>query len=78
MHGLKPEKTVFIFGCCDSPEWAYTEDAYYEAAGHMRDGELANQLAPESVELPPWVVRAKEVGDMGYLNTVRRVRKFQR
>jgi polynucleotide 5'-hydroxyl-kinase GRC3/NOL9 len=77
LHGLKPEKTVLVFGCCDTPEWAFTEDAYYNAAERKMDGEVEYQLAPANVELPPWVARGEQVRSMGYLNMVRRIRKYQ-
>jgi polynucleotide 5'-hydroxyl-kinase GRC3/NOL9 len=65
LYNLSPERTVLVSGCCDSPEWAYLEDAYSakEASG--------------STESVPWVEDAARVEDMGYLSTVRRVRKFQ-
>jgi polynucleotide 5'-hydroxyl-kinase GRC3/NOL9 len=77
LHGLKPEKTVLVFGCCDTPEWAFTEDAYYNAAERKMDGEAGDQLVCGDVELPPWVARDEEVKSMGYLNAVRRIRKYQ-
>ncbi|KAF2263524.1 hypothetical protein CC78DRAFT_544912 [Lojkania enalia] len=65
MYTLKPEHTVFVAGCCENPTWAFTEDAYYaESEGKGHD------------VLPPWVETAEKIGEMGYLNTIRRVRKF--
>ncbi|KAF2707416.1 hypothetical protein K504DRAFT_411618 [Pleomassaria siparia CBS 279.74] len=77
LHGLKPEKTVFVFGCCETPEWAYAEDAYLEAAGRGKDIKVGNKMANEAVELPPWIAKVEDIGNMGYMNTARRVRKFQ-
>lgn len=81
LHGLEPEKTVFVAGCCDAPEWAYVEDAYYQVAQRRRDlGERAqfasDEMLTEGLELPPWVAKKSVVNGMGYLNAVRRVRKF--
>jgi len=68
LHNLSPERTVFAGGCCDSPEWAYVEDAYVgRTRGTVIDGPAR----------APWVEEMGLVDDMGYLNTVRRVRKFQ-
>jgi polynucleotide 5'-hydroxyl-kinase GRC3/NOL9 len=77
LHRLKPEKTVFVSGCCNTPEWAYTEDSYHKAAEIRVAGEVGDQLVSEDVELPPWVARAEEVKSAGYLNAVRRIRKYQ-
>ena len=77
LHGLKPKKTVLVFGCCDTPEWAFTEDAYYKAAERKTNGEVGDQLVLGDAELPPWVARDEDVKNMGYLNTVRRIRKYQ-
>lgn len=72
MAGLKAERTVFVAGCCEMPEWSYVEDAYLrqyeENAGERKFG--------EAEELGTWVEREDVVDGMGYLNTVRRVRKF--
>jgi polynucleotide 5'-hydroxyl-kinase GRC3/NOL9 len=64
LHGLLPERTVFVGGCCEQPEWAYLEDA---DAASMGSGPNCT----------PWLEEETRVDDMGYLNTVRRVRKFQ-
>jgi polynucleotide 5'-hydroxyl-kinase GRC3/NOL9 len=70
LHGLVPERTVFVAGCCETPEWAYMEDAY--AAQNATEG------AKDGAEkLPLWVEKESVMDDMGYLNTLRRVRKFQ-
>ncbi|KAF2827680.1 hypothetical protein CC86DRAFT_381660 [Ophiobolus disseminans] len=68
LYNLVPERTVFVGGCCESPEWAYLEDAYAGSATAtgMNDGDRR-----------PWVEGMGDMDDMGYLNTVRRVRKFQ-
>ncbi|KAH7138044.1 hypothetical protein B0J11DRAFT_500291 [Dendryphion nanum] len=66
MHGLVPEKTVLVFGACEHPEWAYTEDAYHDMFQKATDKGTV-----------PWVAAASLVEKMGYMNTTRRVRKFQ-
>jgi polynucleotide 5'-hydroxyl-kinase GRC3/NOL9 len=71
LHDLVPERTIFVVGCCETPEWAYTEDAY--AAKNGNEGGIAG-VEPD---LPLWVEKESVLDDMGYLNTVRRVRKFQ-
>lgn len=81
LHHLEPEQTVFVAGCCDTPGWAYVEDVYQRVAQRRRDlGERANfvsdEVLMEDVELPPWVARKDVIDGMGYLNAVRRVRKF--
>lgn len=71
MQGLKAERTVFAVGCAETPGWAYVEDAYLgqyeEEAGERKVG---------SAERGVWVEKESTVEDMGYLGTVRRVRKF--
>lgn len=73
MLGLKAERTVFVAGCVEAPEWAFVEDAYLaqyeEEVGVRKVGGLG--------ELPTWVEREDVVDGMGYMTTVRRVRKFQ-
>ena len=81
LHSLTPETTVFVAGCCDTPEWAYTEDAYGQLdaqTGNMQVGGrfVGEGVLMEGVEMPPWVEKKSVVDSMGYLNTVRRVRKF--
>jgi polynucleotide 5'-hydroxyl-kinase GRC3/NOL9 len=73
LYNLVAERTVFVGGCCKQPEWAYLEDAY---ATH--DTAKITQL-PAEVDMTniPWVREKSLIEDMGYLNTVRRVRKFQ-
>jgi polynucleotide 5'-hydroxyl-kinase GRC3/NOL9 len=61
LYNLAPERTVLVSGCCDVPEWAFVEDAY----------------AAEGASGLPWVEDESTIEEMGYLNTVRRVRKFQ-
>jgi polynucleotide 5'-hydroxyl-kinase GRC3/NOL9 len=68
LYGLTPERTVLVGGCCDPPEWAYLEDVY-AARSTLRQS--------EETQCIPWVEKKERVEDMGYLNTVRRVRKFQ-
>ncbi|KAF3004852.1 Polynucleotide 5'-hydroxyl-kinase grc3 [Curvularia kusanoi] len=72
MSGLKAERTVFAVGCVETPEWAYLEDAY--AAQY--EEEVGQRKVGSSAGLPVWVEREDVVEGMGYLNTVRRVRKF--
>jgi polynucleotide 5'-hydroxyl-kinase GRC3/NOL9 len=81
LHGLEPEKTVFVAGCCETPEWAYVEDAYQHVAQRRRNlGERARfaseEMLTQGLELPPWVAKKSVVNGMGHLNAVRRVRKF--
>lgn len=68
---LKPERTVFAVGCADAPGWAYVEDAYLgqyeEEIGERKVGD---------VEMGVWVEQEDTLDGMGYLGTVRRVRKF--
>ena len=70
--GLKPERTVFVAGCCETPEWAYVEDAY----ARQYEEEVGERKVGERGELPVWVEKEGVVDGMGYLNTERRVRKF--
>lgn len=65
LYNLSPERTVLVSGCCDPPEWAYLEDVY-----------SAKRVSGSTV-FAPWVEDAARVEQMGYLSTVRRVRKFQ-
>ncbi|KAF2679071.1 hypothetical protein K458DRAFT_490761 [Lentithecium fluviatile CBS 122367] len=81
LQTLSPEKTVFVAGCCDTPEWAYVEDAYHQLHDQMSylqcGGKFVGEdVLLEGVGLPPWVEKKSVVDGMGYLNTVRRVRKF--
>lgn len=76
LRDLKPERTVFVFGCCEDPEWAYMEDAYSRIAEQAEDAYLGRRVAAEPLT-SPWVQKASVMEEMGYLNTVRRVRKFQ-
>ena len=81
LYDLEPEQTVFVAGCCDTPEWAYVEDVYQRVAQRRRDlGERArfvsDEVLMEDVELPPWVARKNVIDGLRYLNAVRRVRKF--
>lgn len=69
LYGLTPERTVLVGGCCDPPAWAYLEDARSES----RDDA---SLSDKNVCIP-WVEKKERMEDMGYMNTVRRVRKFQ-
>ncbi|KAF1966763.1 hypothetical protein BU23DRAFT_517392, partial [Bimuria novae-zelandiae CBS 107.79] len=50
LEGLEPEKTVLVAGCCDTPEWAYMEDAYAQVAQRRRElGERARFASNEMV-----------------------------
>jgi polynucleotide 5'-hydroxyl-kinase GRC3/NOL9 len=73
LYNLAPERTVFVGGCCDVPEWAFVEDAYArKEAGAQEQSGFATKIVDEL----PWVEREDAMDEMGYLNTVRRVRKF--
>jgi polynucleotide 5'-hydroxyl-kinase GRC3/NOL9 len=72
LYRLAADRTVFVGGCCDPPEWAYTEDAYL--ASNVVG---AKDAMIENVRCTPWVEDRARLDNMGYLNTVRRVRKFQ-
>ncbi|XP_014561765.1 hypothetical protein COCVIDRAFT_85848 [Bipolaris victoriae FI3] len=67
LYNISPERTVLIGGCCEMPEWAYMEDAWVQ--------QRAQKEAHGDV--PLWVEREHVIDNMGYLNTVRRVRKYQ-
>ena len=73
LYNLAREKTILIGGCCEMPEWAYMEDAWAEASAEAKDTGVSKALG----DAPLWVEREDVVEGMGYLNTVRRVRKFQ-
>jgi polynucleotide 5'-hydroxyl-kinase GRC3/NOL9 len=72
LYDLIPERTVLVGGCCEQPEWAYLEDAGVvgKAGGSQLD-------SSDKLERIHWVSEKAHFDDMGYLNTVRRVRKFQ-
>lgn len=72
MSGLVAERTVLVAGCVETPEWAYVEDAYLGAW----EEEIGERKVGSGGELGVWVEREEVVDGMGYLNTVRRVRKF--
>lgn len=61
LYNLSPDRTVFVGGCCDVPEWAFLEDAYVK----------------EATASPVWAEREDVIDSMGYMSTVRRVRRFQ-
>ncbi|KAI4955516.1 hypothetical protein J4E91_001377 [Alternaria rosae] len=69
LYNLSRERTIFVGGCCDVPEWAYLEDACAQ--------EEARKATTSVGSLPIWVEKEDLVDGMGYLSTVRRVRKFQ-
>ncbi|KAF1920427.1 hypothetical protein BDU57DRAFT_439926 [Ampelomyces quisqualis] len=66
MYTLIPERTVLVGGCCDPPEWAYLEDAH--AATSTPSSQQTQNI--------PWLETKDRTHHMGYLNTLRRVRKF--
>jgi polynucleotide 5'-hydroxyl-kinase GRC3/NOL9 len=72
LYNLSPERTVLVGGCCDPPEWAYLEDVHVRDVSAPRGGPLVSIAG-----YIPWVAERMRMDDMGYLNTVRRVRKFQ-
>ncbi|KAF2018466.1 hypothetical protein BU24DRAFT_408373 [Aaosphaeria arxii CBS 175.79] len=72
---LNPEKTVLISGCCDHPEWAYTEHDYYRLL--RREDQVSATTTVLQQSQSPWVMPASTIKNMGYMNTTRRVRKFQ-
>ncbi|KAL1800176.1 hypothetical protein ACET3X_000518 [Alternaria dauci] len=69
LYNLSPERTIFVGGCGDVPDWVFLEDAYAQ-------GE-ATKTAKTIDDMPLWVEKEGLVDDMGYLSTIRRVRKFQ-
>ncbi|KAH7095212.1 hypothetical protein FB567DRAFT_22933 [Paraphoma chrysanthemicola] len=69
LYSLSPERTIFVAGCCDNPEWAFIEDAHVAA---LTDGSNSHRALAT-----PWVEGKSLLYDMGYLNMVRRVRKFK-
>lgn len=77
LQNLKPEKTVFVYGWCETPEWAYTEDVYYQLAQQTQSGDIDAKTAVQGMPLQPWVTRGATAENMAYLNLPRRIRKFQ-
>ena len=73
LYNLAPERTILVGGCWEMPEWAYMEDAWAEESAEANNTSTSQALGGA----PLWVERENVVDDMGYLNTVRRVRKFQ-
>lgn len=73
LYNLIPERTIIVGGCCDAPEWAYREDLDVIEPGQGY-GVASDEAAAKNV---PWVESKELVDGMGYLNTLRRVRKFQ-
>jgi polynucleotide 5'-hydroxyl-kinase GRC3/NOL9 len=81
LRTLTPETTVFVAGCCDTPDWAYAEDAYEQLEAQTSNMQVGGRfmgegVLMEAVNMPPWVEKKSVMEGMGYLNTVRRVRKF--
>lgn len=73
LYQLAPERTVLVTGCCGMPEWAFVEDMYAKhRAGLPSEVDWSGDMKQQ-----PWVMRKDSSERMGYLNTVRRVRKFQ-
>jgi polynucleotide 5'-hydroxyl-kinase GRC3/NOL9 len=72
LYNLSPERTVMVGGCCDRPEWAYLDEVSCGDRLTSREGP-----SPSVAGSIPWVAERTQMDDMGYLNTVRRVRKFQ-
>ncbi|CAO2656205.1 Nn.00g050080.m01.CDS01 [Neocucurbitaria sp. VM-36] len=74
LYSLLPERTVFIGGCADMPDWAYLEDTpTIKSIGRFG----ATSSGEENRHGIPWAEEPRAINSMGYLNTVRRVRKFQ-
>ncbi|KAF2121778.1 hypothetical protein BDV96DRAFT_639865 [Lophiotrema nucula] len=68
LYGLEPKSTVLVGGCCETPEWAFTEGAYSELSRQKHNtGDAISS---------PWVATSEAIEEMGYLNTARRVRKY--
>ncbi|KAF2869166.1 hypothetical protein BDV95DRAFT_609400 [Massariosphaeria phaeospora] len=74
LRGLQAQTTVFVSGWGEVPGWAYVEDAYWAVE---QQGEGGGEDGNTMAALPPWVASKALMDGMGYLNTVRRVRKFQ-
>ncbi|EDU45806.1 conserved hypothetical protein [Pyrenophora tritici-repentis Pt-1C-BFP] len=55
LYNLSPDRTVFVGGCSDVPEWAFLEDAY----------------AKKATTLPLWVEKEDVIDKMGYMSTLR-------
>ncbi|PSN62822.1 hypothetical protein BS50DRAFT_680153 [Corynespora cassiicola Philippines] len=64
LYGVEGERTAVVVGAGEVAEWAFVEDAYLAVSGG-REGECG-----------PWVEKKGVMSGMGYLGTVRRVRKF--
>lgn len=74
MYQIAPERTVLVSGCCSMPEWAFMEEAYARERTTCQGKAV---MSTQDTDGQPWVM-GEEYGEMmGYLNTVRRVRKFQ-
>ena len=71
MYRLNPTQTIFVYGCCDTPEWAFLEDIY----ASMKSNPNRNSVLVENSNV--WVDGNSSDGQMGHLSTLRRVRKFQ-
>ena len=74
LYNLTPERTVFVGGCCDVPEWLFSESLY---AADAMNGPGDSAAADPASRGHLWSEKGGIVEGMGYLNTVRRVRKFQ-
>jgi polynucleotide 5'-hydroxyl-kinase GRC3/NOL9 len=71
LYNLSPERTVLVGGCCETPEWAYLEKWY------ATNGAIYAESVLDNTSCMPWVEEKARMNEMGYLNTARRVRKFQ-
>ncbi|OCK84388.1 hypothetical protein K432DRAFT_389547 [Lepidopterella palustris CBS 459.81] len=47
VESLDPKKTVFVFGCCDHPDWSYLEDPHYDFYEEMRRRRAWKDLKPD-------------------------------
>jgi polynucleotide 5'-hydroxyl-kinase GRC3/NOL9 len=74
LRSLSAERTVLVGGCCDMPEWFLLEDAYMRDEGLAGDDSSPNGTPGHESH---WVEKRSEAKSIGYLDTVRRVRKFQ-
>lgn len=72
MQGLNAERTVMVGGCSALPEWAFLErmNKGYSILPEVCDMECSKQYSN-------YLEQEAVIGAAGYLNTVRRVRKFQ-
>ncbi|KAL6705267.1 Polynucleotide 5'-hydroxyl-kinase grc3 [Coniothyrium glycines] len=74
LRNLAPERTVLISGCCEMPEWAFLESA---SLGQQSREQVEHMCDDDQVECLNWVEDKSVSEAMGYLEAVRRVRRFQ-